>query len=250
MTGLPEERFRIPVPLPAGTVEVSAVFGAADGDRAGGTDAPIVAIAHGAGAGMDHPFLLGLAAALRAEGLHALRFTFPYVEAGRRMPGPAAHAILTWRAVIAAARERGSGSVVACGKSYGGRMASMAAAEQGGLAATGLVYLGYPLHQPGKPEKPRIEHLPAVPQPQLFVEGTNDPFVQPLSQLEEAVASCQDARIVWIDGGGHSFEVKGRKRPAAEIGAELARLVAAFARSDSGKDAPVPGASGNAEGDA
>ena len=251
MTVLPEERFRLPVPLPAGTVEVSAVFGPASGDIDRTADAPLVVIAHGAGAGMDHPFLTGFSAALRAVGLHTLRFTFPYLEAGRRMPGPAAHAILTWRAVIAAARERGTGSVVACGKSYGGRMASMAAAEEAGLDADALVYLGYPLHQPGKPEKPRTEHLPVVAQPQLFVEGTNDPFVQPLSQLEEAVASCRDARIVWIDGGGHSFEVKGRKRPAEEIGAELAPLVAEFARSGFVNDASVPDASGkDAEGDA
>jgi predicted alpha/beta-hydrolase family hydrolase len=105
-------------------------------------------------------------------------------------------------------------------------MASMAVAE--GLEVDGLVYLGYPLHPPGKPDKPRTEHLPAVRPPQLFVEGTNDPFVQPLSQLEEAVASCQDARIAWIDGGGHSFEVKGAKRPADVVGAGLAPLVAAF----------------------
>ena len=63
-------------------------------------------------------------------------------------------------------------------------------------------------------------------QPQLFVEGTNDPFIDPHSQLEEAVASCQDATIAWIEGGGHSFEVKGRKRPADEVGAALAPLVA------------------------
>ncbi|MBS1905685.1 MAG: dienelactone hydrolase family protein [Actinobacteria bacterium] len=227
MTEPAEERFRIPVPLPAGTVEVSAVHGAAVGAEPD-DGAPLVAIAHGAGAGMDHPFLTGFSAALRATGLQTLRFTFPYLEAGRRMPGPAAHAILTWRAVVSAARERGSGSVFACGKSYGGRMASMAAAEQDGLDVAGLVYLGYPLHPPGRPDKPRIAHLPAVPQPQLFLVGTNDPFVQPLSQLEEAVASCRDARIVWVDGGGHSFEVKGRKRPADEVGAGLAAPVAAF----------------------
>ena len=222
-----EERFRVPVRLPGGSVEVSAAFAPATTAAA---EAPTVVIAHGAGAGMDHPFLLGFAAALQAAGLHALRFTFPYIEAGRRMPGPAAHALLTWRAVTAAARQRGSGSVFACGKSYGGRMASMAAAEEPGLDVAGLAYLGYPLHPPGKPEKPRIEHLPAVAQPQLFVEGTNDPFVQPLAQLEEAVASCRSARIAWIDGGGHSFEVKGRKQAPAEIGASLAPLVAEFVR--------------------
>lgn len=228
MTESAEERFAIPVPLPAGGVEVSAVFGPAL--AAPVEDAPLVVIAHGAGAGMDHPFLHGFAAALRADGLHTLRFTFPYLEAGRRMPGPAAHAIVTWRAVVAEARRRTRGAVFGCGKSYGGRMASMAAAEEPGLDVAGLAYLGYPLHPPGKPEKPRIEHLPAVRQPQLFVEGTNDPFVQPLAQLEDAVASCRDARIAWVDGGGHSFEVKGRKRPPAEVGAGIAPLVAEFVR--------------------
>jgi len=216
----------VTVALPAGEVPVSAAWETPARSRG------VVAIAHGAGAGMDHPFLVGFAAALRAEGFTTVRFNFPYVEAGRRMPGPAAHAILTWRAVVAAIRaDAPEAPVWACGKSYGGRMASMAAAEGldgEGLDVDGLVYLGYPLHPPGKPDKPRVEHLPAVRPPQLFVEGTNDPFVQPLSQLEDAVASCQDARIAWFEGGAHSFEVKGRKRPADEVGASVAPVVAAF----------------------
>ena len=92
------------------------------------------------------------------------------------------------------------------------------------ISPAGLVYLGYPLHPPGDPAKARVAHLPDVAQPQLFVEGTNDPFVDPHSQLDEAIASCQDATLHWIDGGGHSFEVKGRKLPADEIGADLAPL--------------------------
>ena len=105
------------------------------------------------------------------------------------------------------------------------------AAADGSIAPAGLVYLGYPLHPPGDPAKARVAHLPAVAQPQLFVEGTNDPFIDPRSQLEEAVASCQDASIVWIEGGGHSFEVKGHKRAADEVGAGLAPLVADFIRA-------------------
>ncbi|WP_309128122.1 alpha/beta family hydrolase [Microbacterium sp.] len=212
----------LPVVLPSGVVSVSA-----DWEAPAGPVNDVVMIAHGAGAGMQHPFLVGFATALRELGFATLRFNFPYVEAGRRMPGPAAHAVLTWNAVATWVRsEAPDARLWACGKSYGGRMASMAAAE--GLEVDGLVYLGYPLHPPGKPEKPRVEHLPAVRSPQLFVEGTNDPFVQPLSQLEEAVASCQAARIAWIEGGGHSFEVKGRKRAAGEVGASLAPLVARF----------------------
>lgn len=212
----------VEVPLPNGPVSVTVARESPAGESRG-----VVAIAHGAGAGMDHPFLVGFAEALRDLGFTTVRFNFPYFEAGRRMPGPAAHAQLTWRVVIEWLRsDTPDARIWACGKSYGGRMASMAAAE--GLDVDGLVYLGYPLHPPGKPEKPRVEHLPAVRLPQLFVEGSNDPFVQPTSQLEDAVASCQDARIVWIEGGGHSFEVKGRRRPADEVGGALAPLVAEF----------------------
>lgn len=146
------------------------------------------------------------------------------------MPGPAAHAIATWHAAVKYARVRAPEHAMwAAGKSYGGRMASMAAAE--GLEVDGLIYLGYPLHPPARPDKPRVEHLPAIAAPQLFIEGTNDPFIQPVAQLEEAVAACQNARIAWSDGGGHSFEVKGHKRPADEVGASLAPLVEEFAAS-------------------
>jgi predicted alpha/beta-hydrolase family hydrolase len=190
-----------------------------------------VIVAHGAGAGYRHPFLLGLSRGMHELGVATVRFNFPYVEAGRRMPGPAAHAILTWTAVSAFAGEvAGGGPVFASGKSYGGRMASMAAAE-GAIDPAGLVYLGYPLHPPGEPAKARVAHLPDVVQPQLFVEGTNDPFIDPHSQLEEAVATCRTASIAWVEGGGHSFEVKGRKRAADEIGASLAPLVADWMRA-------------------
>ncbi|GEP46729.1 dienelactone hydrolase [Microbacterium saccharophilum] len=214
----------IRVALPAGEVEVSAAFESPDEPWAA------VAIAHGAGAGMDHPFLAGLAAGLVEAGIAALRFTFPYREAGRRMPGPAPHAIATWGAALADLAERAPELPrFAAGKSYGGRMASTAAAAST-ISPAGLVYLGYPLHPPGEPAKARTAHLPHVVPPQLFVAGTGDPFIHPLTQLEEAVASCQDAEIAWITGGGHSFEIKGAKRPADEVGAGLAPLLAEWMR--------------------
>ncbi|WP_200839018.1 MULTISPECIES: alpha/beta hydrolase family protein [Microbacterium] len=211
---------RIEVTLPTGATSVSA-------DWTQGTRDDVILIAHGAGAGKDHPFLGGFDAGLAALGFSTLRFNFPYIEQGRRMPGPAMHAIATWEAAVADARVRAPGAAVwATGKSYGGRMASMAAAE--GLAVDGLVYLGYPLHPPGRPDKPRVAHLPSIAAPQLFVAGTTDPFIQPIAELEEAVAACQDARVHWIEGGGHSFEVKGRRRPPAEVGADVAPVVDAF----------------------
>ena len=214
------------VTLPAGETEISVAS-----HRPAAAWATLI-VAHGAGAGYDHPFLVGFADALAHAGVATLRFNFPYREAGRRMPGPAAHAIATWRAVVDRARgEAPVGEPLwAAGKSYGGRMASMAEAERP-LGIAGLVYLGYPLHPPGDPERERAEHLPRIEVPQLFVEGTNDPFVVPHEGLERAVASCRDARIAWIEGGGHSFEVKGQKRPAEEVGAGLAPLVADFLRA-------------------
>lgn len=213
-------RSTVPVDLPSGPTSVTT-------DWAEGTRGDTVIIAHGAGAGKDHPFLLGFAGALAERGFATVRFNFPYVEQGRRMPGPAPHAVATWRAVVDAVRADDPATRIwAAGKSYGGRMASLAVAE--GMDVSGLVYLGYPLHAPGKPEKPRAEHLPAITVPQLFVEGSKDPFIQPLTQFESVVATCQDARVAWIDGGGHSFEVAGRRRPADEVGASLVPLVADF----------------------
>jgi predicted alpha/beta-hydrolase family hydrolase len=216
----------VPVDLPAGRVETVAWHERAEAGWA------TMAIAHGAGAGSSHPFLAGFAAGMRGEGVSTLRFDFPYLTAGRRMPGPPAHAVATWRAVAALAADLDRSPLWVAGKSYGGRMASMAAAERA-ISPAGLVYLGYPLHPPGRPDKPRSAHLPRVAQPQLFVEGTRDPFIDPHAQLVDALAACADARIAWVEGAGHSFEVAGRRRDAATTGAELAPIVAAWMRERS-----------------
>ena len=181
-----------------------------------------LALAHGAGSGREHPLLIAYASALRAVGIATLRFDFAYRAAGRRMPGPASHAVAAWAAVGAELDRAVPGvPLIAAGKSYGGRMASMAAAE-GRISPGALVYLGYPLHPPGKPEASRVAHLPAITAPQLFLAGSNDPFLQPLDGFAEAVAMCRRAEVVWTPGGGHSFEVAGMKRTPDEIGAALA----------------------------
>ncbi len=219
------ESFPVDVELPRGVARVSA-------DRADVPDPRATAIiAHGAGAGYRHPFLVGLARALNDEGFSTVRFAFPYAEAGRRMPGPASHAIATWRAVVDAVRAAGPADrpIVACGKSYGGRMASMAEAA-GEIDVDALVYLGYPLHPPGDAAKLRTAHLPDVRAPQLFLTGRTDPFSIPHDQLERAVESCRDARLEWVEGN-HSFEVAGQKRSAEEIGAGVATPVAQWLTS-------------------
>lgn len=207
------------VDLPRGAVAVPVDLDVPPRPRAA------VALAHGAGSGREHPFLVGFARALRDARIAVLRFDFPYRAAGRRMPGPAAHAVATWSAVLPALVAHVPGvPLVAAGKSYGGRMASVATAERA-IAPDALVYLGYPFHPPGKPDAPRAAHLPSIAAPQLFVAGEKDPFLQPLAQFTDAVATCQDAEIHWVAGGGHSFEVAGRTRPAEDVAAELAASV-------------------------
>jgi predicted alpha/beta-hydrolase family hydrolase len=198
-------------------------------------------VAHGAGTGMEHPFLEGFAQAVQSLGVATLRFDFPYRQAGRRFPDRPPAAIAAWRAAmdaavrraadasspVDAARSFGLEPIWASGKSFGGRMASMAAAE--GMPVSGLAMLGYPLHAPGRPEKPRDEHLPALEVPILFLQGRNDPFAVPNDQLDEVVRRIgSNASLEWVDDANHSFEVKGRKRPAAEVGASLAASVVAF----------------------
>ena len=202
---------------------VSAAFAQATAPAA------TVIIAHGAGAGMDHPFMVGFARACVDEGLAALRFNFPYAEAGRRAPDPEAVLRSTWRAAYDAASERASGAIWASGKSLGGRIASMCVAD-GEVPADGIAFLGYPLHPPGKPERIRDEHLSRLEVPMLFLQRTADPFARP-ELLRAVIDRLGDrATLVPIEGGGHSFEVRGRRRDPSEVGAFLAPIVAAFVR--------------------
>ena len=190
-----------------------------------------VVVAHGAGAGMDHPFLRGFTGALNDLGLATLRFNFPYREAGRKFPDRPPVAIAAWRAAMAAARGQADAHgdrspVWAAGKSFGGRMASMAVAE--GMECAGLVYLGYPLHAPGKPEKLRDEHLYGMTAPMLFLQGTRDTFATPAILANVVSRIGSNAVLQWVEGGDHSFAVAGKKRSADEVGASLAAPVAAF----------------------
>ncbi|MBO0909661.1 alpha/beta family hydrolase [Arthrobacter sunyaminii] len=186
-------------------------------------------VAHGAGSGMEHPFLTGFTDAMNDSGVATWRFNFPYREAGKKFPDRAPAAIETWRALMSAAEDRADGLPVwACGKSFGGRMASMAVAE--GMQAAGLVFLGYPLHPPGKPEKLRDEHLYGLSLPMLFLQGTRDPFALPGELEPVAERIGQSAVVERIDGGNHMFEVRGNKRAQEQIGASLAAPVLDFMR--------------------
>jgi len=215
MTG---RAFRIETPK----ADVSAAW------HEGGRDAPALVVGHGAGAGMDHPFIQGFCEAVAADGVSALRFNFPYVEAGRRTPDSPANAIGAFRAAFDEASRRGGGRpVVGGGKSYGGRVASMAAAE--GMPAADLVFLGYPFHPPGKPDQVRDAHLYELAIPMLFLQGTKDPFAQPDAVARVIKKLGDRATFVPWEGAGHSFE-RSRKDDARATGASLAPIAATFIR--------------------
>jgi uncharacterized protein len=215
----PEERDT----LDAGGTHVSTAWIAPKGSVA------TLVLAHGAGAGMDHPFMVGFSRAIGEAGVSTFRFNFPYVERGKRSPDPERVLRDTWLAAFAEASSKAGGRpVLAGGKSLGGRIASMCVAD--GMPADGLVFLGYPLHPPGKPERTRDEHLYRITVPMLFLQGTKDPFATP-ALLAKVVRKLGDrATLEPVEGGGHSFKVGGTKADDREIGMALARTAAPFIR--------------------
>lgn len=219
----PESRGRISIPRgEVGSTRVEPKGAAAT-----------LVVAHGAGAGMDHPFLVGFCRAMAEAGIATLRFNFPYVERGRRSPDPERVLRETWLAAFEDATDRaGTRPVLAGGKSLGGRIASMCVAD--GLPAAGLVFLGYPLHAPGKTDRLRAEHLERIEVPMLFLQGTRDPFAQP-DLLAGVLKGLGDrATLVPIEGGDHSFRVRGERTDDRTIGAALAGEAAPFVRRVAG----------------
>ena len=188
-----------------------------------------LALAPGAGSGFDHPFLAGFAETISDDGVSTLRFNFLYKERGRKSPDPEQTLRDVWLAAFEEATARAKGApVFVGGKSLGGRIASMCVAD--GMPAAGLVFLGYPLHPPGKPERIRDEHLYRIGVPMLFIQGTRDPFAQ-RELLAKVLKKLGDrAQHVSIEGGDHSFRAPGKKPSDREIGAGLAEPAAAFIR--------------------
>jgi predicted alpha/beta-hydrolase family hydrolase len=199
--------------------EVSAIH---DGPEGG----PQLVLAHGAGGDLRGALLEGFAGGLAAAGVGSLRFNFLYSERGRR--GPDRELVLrsVWGAAFDRGRELGS-PVWAGGKSMGGRIASMMTAD-GEMDAAGLVFVGYPLHPPGKPERLRDEHLDRVRVPMLFLQGTADAFAR-WDLLEGVLKRIgHRAELHPIEGGDHSFRVRGRPRDDAGMGSALGEVAARF----------------------
>lgn len=189
---------------------VSALlYAAPKKNRAGIT----VLLGHGAGANQTSAFMRLFASGLAARGLDAMTFNFLYAEKGRGGPDPKPKLESCYRAAIEAARMhkklRGNRIVIG-GKSMGGRIASQVAAEDANDSAArlaGLVFLGYPLHPPGNPEKMRDAHLKSIRAPMLFIQGSRDAFGLPEELRTVIERDRLPATLQVIDGGDHSFKV-------------------------------------------
>ena len=177
---------------------------------------------------MKSDFMATMASALGSEGFRVCRFNFLYTELGKKAPDRQPVLEETYDSVLEAVRS-GHDKVVIGGKSLGGRIASMIVAQ--GARVDGLVFLGYPLHPPGRPERIRKTHLPDIKSPMLFVEGTRDPFC-PLETLGEVRAELTaPTEVAIIDDGDHSLKVrKSSGRSTVEAWAEAAAAVSDWLR--------------------
>jgi predicted alpha/beta-hydrolase family hydrolase len=187
-------------------------------------------LAHGAGAGMTHPFMASIATGLCERGIATLRYQFPYMEKGSRRPDPPSVAQAAVRAAVAEARARlPSVPLFAGGKSFGGRMTSQAQAAGTLSGVLGLGFLGFPLHPAGKPSISRAEHLRRVDVPMLFLQGTRDALADPSLIQQVTMDIGQRASLAMIADADHSFHVPARTgRTDAEVRTELLDLLAAW----------------------
>jgi predicted alpha/beta-hydrolase family hydrolase len=206
------------------THRVSGLLQAARGARA------CYLLAHGAGSGMTHPFMAGIADGLAERGVATLRYQFPYMEQGGKRPDPPKLAQATVRAAVAEASSLAPKlPLVAGGKSFGGRMTSQAQAESPLPGVRGLAFLGFPLHAAGRPSEERAAHLFEVKIPMLFLQGTRDALAD-IALMGKLVANLgKRATLVTIADGDHSFRVPTRTgRSDEDVRVEMLDAFAAW----------------------
>jgi predicted alpha/beta-hydrolase family hydrolase len=214
-----------PVNIPLGdTQSVSGLLSVPSGARA------CYVLAHGAGAGMAHPFMAAVATGLAARGIATLRYQFPYMERGSRRPDSPAVAHAAVRAAVAEAARLAPGiPLIAGGKSFGGRMTSQAQAASPLPGVQGLAFLGFPLHAAGKPSDERGAHLLKVQVPMLFLQGAADKLADP-ALLQPLVGRIgQRATLQLFPDADHSFHVPARTgRKDAEVMTEVLNALAGW----------------------
>ena len=194
-------------------------------------------LAHGAGAGMNHPAMAAVAAELAARNIATLRYQFPYMEQGSKQPDPPALCHATVRAAVAeAGRLLPKLPLIAGGRSFGGRMTSQAQAKSPLPGVRGLAFLGFPLHPAGRPSDERAEHLSDVKIPMLFLQGTRDALAE-LSLLRPLIDRLgKRATLTLLEGADHSFHVPAKTgRKDADIRSEMLDALATWAKAVTSK---------------
>ena len=188
-------------------IQVSAYIGKVSAEYLEPADARcILSLAHGAGAGMDHPFMVALANSLAETGIATLRFNFPFAENKKGRPDMPAVAQKTIEAALAKAHELSpSLPVFAAGKSFGGRMSSQYVSTHPDSLVKGIIFYGFPLHPPGKPSTERGAHLKEVKVPMLFLQGARDALAK-WDLIESVCSSLPKATLIKIEGADHSFK--------------------------------------------
>jgi len=179
---------------------------------AGANASALLVLAHGAGAGQRHPFMVAVAQQLSSKRISVVTFDFPYMRERRKVPDRAPVLEASFRDVIAVARELSPRlPLFIGGKSMGGRMATHLGA-QGLDELKGLVVFGYPLHPPGKPDQPRVAHLPSITAPTLVVQGERDTFGTP-DELRPVIKTMRaQVTLHVVPKGDHSLSVRGQTR--------------------------------------
>ena len=166
----------------------------------------MITLAHGAGAGMNHPFMTTLANLLAEDGIGTLRFNFPFTEHKKGRPDVPAVAHKTIEAAINNAHERfPSLPLFVSGKSFGGRMSSQYLSAHPHPEVKGIIFYGFPLHPMGKPSTERADHLKDVKMPMLFLQGTKD-VLATLNLIETVCSSLPLATLIRIEGANHAFK--------------------------------------------
>lgn len=170
----------------------------------------MLVLAHGAGAGIAHPFMEKLSQGLFAHSIGTIRYNFPYMEKKKKMPDVPAVAEKTVAQMLADVSEEYQGiPIFLAGKSFGGRMSSQFISKND-VNVQGIIFYGFPLHSPGKADIQRAEHLKAIKVPMLFLQGTNDALAN-LQLIESVCKGLPLSTLVTFTGADHSFKIKGKE---------------------------------------
>jgi predicted alpha/beta-hydrolase family hydrolase len=177
---------------------------------------------------MDHPFLSFIQEALVGRGIMTIKFNFPYMEAGRKVPDPLQRLMRTWRAVIQRVREDSAAAKLFIGgKSMGGRIASLLVAD--GEPVSGLVLLGYPLHPAGRENALRVEHLARIRCPLLVIQGTRDRLGEASALKTVLTGLSAPWTLHAVEGGDHSFKVtRQAARTEEQVWSDIVQVVASW----------------------